>query len=181
MGCCAPAISSSTAPSPTAARAASRPPWVRWALSVSRWTSEGPPQVSGLTPEEIWISEAQERMVFAVPAENLEEFIAVFESEEVEASAIGTYTDTGRLVLRYEGEVVGDMSMHFLHEGTPRPTRRAEWIAPDHADPGCPGPGDTATFEGRRSPGTRRCSPSLVGRTSRARSGSSASTTMRCR
>ncbi len=111
-----------------------------------------PLKYPGLTPEEIWISEAQERMVFAVPAENLEEFIAVFESEEVEASAIGAYTDTGRLVLRYEGEVVGDMSMHFLHEGTPRPTRRAEWIAPDHADPGCPGPGDTATFEGTEDP-----------------------------
>ena len=31
----------------------------------------------------------------------------------------------GRLLLRYEGETVGDMSMHFLHEGTPRPTRKA--------------------------------------------------------
>ena len=111
-----------------------------------------PLKYPGLTPEEIWISEAQERMVFAVQPENLDEFIAVFESEEVEASAIGSYTDTGRLVLRYEGEVVGDMSMHFLHEGTPRPTRRAEWIAPDHADPGCPGPGDTAAFAEEEHP-----------------------------
>lgn len=111
-----------------------------------------PLKYPGLTPEEIWISEAQERMVFAVPTEKLAEFTAVFESEEVEASAVGEFTDTGRLVLRYEGEVVGDMSMHFLHEGTPRPTRRAEWIAPDHADPGCPGPGDTDHFASSPNP-----------------------------
>jgi len=98
-----------------------------------------PLKYPGLTPEEIWISEAQERMVLAVPPADLDACKAVFEAEDVEATAIGTFTDSGRLVLRYEGEVVGDMLMDFLHEGTPRPTRKAEWNAPDLADPGCPG------------------------------------------
>ncbi|MEZ6016543.1 MAG: phosphoribosylformylglycinamidine synthase subunit PurL [Planctomycetota bacterium] len=101
-----------------------------------------PLKYPGLAPEEIWISEAQERMVLAVPPEHLAACIATFAAEDCEATAIGTFTDTGRLVLRYEGEVIGDMDLHFLHEGTPRPTRKATWTAPNLPDPGCPPPGD---------------------------------------
>lgn len=97
-----------------------------------------PLKYPGLTPEEIWISEAQERMVFAVQPEKLEECLAVFAAERVEATAIGHFTDTGRLRLNYEGELVGELDMHFLHEGTPRPTRKAEWKAPELSDPGAP-------------------------------------------
>ncbi|MCB9915450.1 MAG: phosphoribosylformylglycinamidine synthase subunit PurL [Planctomycetes bacterium] len=103
-----------------------------------------PLKYPGLTPEEIWISEAQERMVLAVPPEHLEACMAVFAAEEVEATCIGRFTDSGRLVLRYAGEVVGDMEMAFLHDGTPRPVRRASWTAPDLADPGAPRCDDVA-------------------------------------
>lgn len=113
-----------------------------------------PLKYPGLTPEEIWISEAQERMVLAVQPENLEELVRCFAAEEVEATAIGHYTDTGRLVLRYEGEIVGDMSMEFLHDGTPRPTRKAEWTAPGFADPGAPSPGRIPLFQDAESPFT---------------------------
>jgi phosphoribosylformylglycinamidine synthase subunit PurSL len=97
-----------------------------------------PLKYPGLAPDEIWISEAQERMVMAVPPADLEACIAVFAAESVEATAIGTFTDSGRLVLNYHGECVADLDMHFLHEGTPRPTRKAEWKAPDLPDPGAP-------------------------------------------
>jgi phosphoribosylformylglycinamidine synthase len=97
-----------------------------------------PLKYPGLSPEEIWISEAQERMVLAVQPENVEELLAVFAAEGSEATVIGEFTDTGRLVLAYEGEVVGDMDMGFLHDGTPRPTRHARWIAPAFEDPGVP-------------------------------------------
>ncbi|MFT5154868.1 MAG: phosphoribosylformylglycinamidine synthase II [Planctomycetota bacterium] len=96
-----------------------------------------PLKYPGLSPEEIWISEAQERMVLAVPPERLEECRAVFAGEDVEATAIGHFTDTGKLVLRYGKEVMGELDMHFLHEGTPRPTRKATWTPPSHPDPGC--------------------------------------------
>jgi len=111
-----------------------------------------PLKYPGLAPEEIWISEAQERMVLAVPPEQLDDLVACFESEEVEAAAIGRFTDTGRLVLRHSGEVVGDMSMHFLHEGTPRPVRRAEWTAPEHPDPGAPSPASLDAFAAAERP-----------------------------
>lgn len=97
-----------------------------------------PLKYPGLTPEEVWISEAQERMVLAVPTENIEECLEVFEAEDVEAAVIGTFTDTGRLVLKFHGDYMADMSMDFLHNGTPKPTRKAKWQAPPHPDPGVP-------------------------------------------
>ncbi len=97
-----------------------------------------PLKYPGLTPDEIWISEAQERMVFAVQPENLEACIAVFEAEDVEATALGTFDDSGRLVLSYHDQVVADMDLVFLHEGTPKPLRKATWTKPDLPDPGAP-------------------------------------------
>jgi phosphoribosylformylglycinamidine synthase II len=97
-----------------------------------------PLKYPGLAPDEIWISEAQERMVLSVPPEDLEACIAVFAAESVEASAIGHFTDTGLLELTYEGEEVGTLEMQFLHQGTPRPTRQASWTPPDLPDPGAP-------------------------------------------
>jgi phosphoribosylformylglycinamidine synthase subunit PurSL len=103
-----------------------------------------PLKYPGLTPEEIWISEAQERMVLAVPPENLEACVAVFEAEDVEATAVGTFTDSGRLILRYGGEEVCDISMAFLHDGTPKPRRQARWNPPKIKSPGVPAAKDVA-------------------------------------
>jgi phosphoribosylformylglycinamidine synthase subunit PurSL len=97
-----------------------------------------PLKYPGLTSHEIWISEAQERMVLAVPRERLEELLALFGSEDVEACVIGHFTDTQRLELFDDGESVGSMSMAFLHDGTPRPVRQATWTPPDLVDPGVP-------------------------------------------
>jgi len=97
-----------------------------------------PLKYPGLSPAEIWISEAQERMVLAVPPEHLDELLATFAAEDCEATVIGEFTDSGRLVLEYAGRTVGDLDMHFLHEGTPRPVRRATWKPTELADPGCP-------------------------------------------
>ncbi len=99
-----------------------------------------PLKYPGLQPEEIWISEAQERMVLAVPPEHLARLFALCEGEDVEATSIGRFTDTGRLVLRYAGETIGELDLHFLHEGTPKPVRRARWTPPQIAEPGCPAP-----------------------------------------
>jgi phosphoribosylformylglycinamidine synthase len=97
-----------------------------------------PLKYAGLASHEIWISEAQERMVLAVPPESVDECLAVFAAEDVEAVVIGSFTDTGKLVVRDGGEVVCELDMGFLHDGTPRPTRRARWTAPELKDPGCP-------------------------------------------
>ncbi len=84
----------------------------------------------GLAPWEIWLSEAQERMVVAVPPNNLADLIDVCEAEGVEATALGTFTDTQKLQVFYEGALVADMDMAFLHEGLPQPVKTAVWKPP---------------------------------------------------
>jgi phosphoribosylformylglycinamidine synthase subunit PurSL len=97
-----------------------------------------PLKYPGLSSHEIWISEAQERMVFAVPPDKVEEILEVFAAEDVEATVIGSFTDSGRLRVSDGGETVADLDMKFLHSGAPRPVRRATWSPPDLPCPGCP-------------------------------------------
>ena len=87
----------------------------------------------GLSYSEIWISEAQERMVFAVPKEKWAEFKALADSEDVETVVLGEYKPTGRLVLKYQGAVVADLDMKFMHKGRPRVIRRATYVQPEVA------------------------------------------------
>ena len=97
-----------------------------------------PLKYPGLSAAEIWISEAQERMVLAVPPANVPALLELCAAEDVEATEIGSFTDTGKLRLYDHGQAVGELDMHFLHEGTPRPLRKARWKAPKLADPGAP-------------------------------------------
>lgn len=96
---------------------------------------EVPLKYGGLGPAEIWISEAQERMVIAVPPDRLQETLTLFAAENVEATPIGLFTDTGRLQVHHQGELVGDLDLTFLHDGLPRPTRPATWTPPAHKEP----------------------------------------------
>jgi len=89
-----------------------------------------PLKYEGLSYTEIWISEAQERMVLAVPPENWPDLKALCDAEQVEATALGTFVPTGRLTLRFHGEVVGDLSMSFLHDGRPAVVRSATYTPP---------------------------------------------------
>jgi phosphoribosylformylglycinamidine synthase len=86
-----------------------------------------PLKYAGLDPWEIWISEAQERMVLAVPKGNVREIIGIFENENCEATVIGEFTGDRKLVLRYDGKVVADLDMEFVHKGVPRVVRNARW------------------------------------------------------
>jgi phosphoribosylformylglycinamidine synthase len=89
------------------------------------WLDKAPLKYSGLSYTEIWISEAQERMVLSVPPKNWEEFRALCASEGVEATAIGQFTNTRQLVLKYGDQQVGTLSMEFLHDGRPPVIREA--------------------------------------------------------
>ncbi|MSR56231.1 MAG: phosphoribosylformylglycinamidine synthase subunit PurL [Planctomycetaceae bacterium] len=94
------------------------------------WLDKAPLKYSGLSYTEIWISEAQERMVLAVPPARWDEFEQLCRSEGVEATAIGRFTDTRQLVLNYQGTEVGRLSMEFLHDGRPPVVRDAVYQAP---------------------------------------------------
>ncbi|MFM7251291.1 MAG: phosphoribosylformylglycinamidine synthase subunit PurL [Planctomycetaceae bacterium] len=84
-----------------------------------------PLKYDGLSATEVWISEAQERMVLAVAPGDWEALARIAADEGVEATAIGTFTGDGRLELRWQGTVVGDLDCHFLHEGRPRQRLRS--------------------------------------------------------
>jgi phosphoribosylformylglycinamidine synthase subunit PurSL len=86
-----------------------------------------PLKYAGLSATEVWISEAQERMVLAVPPEAWDALAAVAAAEGVVATAIGRFTGSGRLVLRWEGDLAGELDCHFLHEGRPRRTLRSQY------------------------------------------------------
>ncbi len=74
----------------------------------------------GLAPWEIWLSEAQERMVLSVPPANLAQVSEICRTFDVEMTDIGCFTDTGRLVVRYQGAIVLDLDNYFLHKGIPQ-------------------------------------------------------------
>jgi len=86
-----------------------------------------PLKYQGLAPWEIWLSEAQERMVLAVPPANLAAVQRICLDLDVECSAIGEVTDSGRLQVFYGEIVVADLDMGFLHKGCPRRELRAVW------------------------------------------------------
>ncbi|MBE7462454.1 MAG: phosphoribosylformylglycinamidine synthase subunit PurL [Planctomycetes bacterium] len=89
-----------------------------------------PLKYAGLSYTEIWISEAQERMVLAVPPEHWARLQALCREEDVEATAIGRFASDGQLKLRYRGIAVGEMAMSFLHGGLPKVERKAVWNGP---------------------------------------------------
>jgi phosphoribosylformylglycinamidine synthase II len=91
---------------------------------------KAPLKYQGLSYTEIWISEAQERMILAVPRENWERLEALCTSEDVEATVIGVFEATGKLKLSYQGEQVAEIDMHFLHDGRPPVVRQATWPQP---------------------------------------------------
>ncbi len=71
----------------------------RFNCGVTADLAKVPLKYQGLAPWEIYLSESQERMLITVPPENLERVMAVFEKEDVIATAIGTLTNERHLKL----------------------------------------------------------------------------------
>ncbi|NLW82954.1 MAG: phosphoribosylformylglycinamidine synthase subunit PurL [Phycisphaerae bacterium] len=101
-----------------------------------------PLKYMGLSYTEIWISEAQERMVIAVQPEKLDAIMAIFAAEDVDATVIGRFTDDKKLTLRYNGVQVGQLDMDFMHEGICKYDRKAVWTTPRIVEPSLAAKGD---------------------------------------
>jgi phosphoribosylformylglycinamidine synthase II len=83
-----------------------------------------------LVPEEILMSESQERMMAVVTPANLDRFVELCHKWGVTATVIGTVTDTGRLQMRWHGETIVDVPPRTLaHDGPvyDRPYARPDW------------------------------------------------------
>ncbi len=94
-----------------------------------------PLKYEGLDAWEIWISEAQERMVAAIPPRRWARFRRLCEAEDVEAVVLGRFTGDGRLRVRHGPTLVADLDMEFLHEGLPPQRRDAVYRPPATTEP----------------------------------------------
>jgi phosphoribosylformylglycinamidine synthase len=83
-----------------------------------------------LAPEEILMSESQERMMAVVEPSRIDDFLAVCARWDVLATVLGEVTDTARLVITWHGETVVDVPPRTVaHEGPvyERPYARPDW------------------------------------------------------
>ena len=104
-------------------------------LGATVQLDKAPLKYDGLSYVEIWISEAQERMVLSVPPDKVATIAAMCEAEDVEWCDLGEFgTDNAELVLNYKESEVGRLSMDFMHNGIPQPTREADWSGPLQRD-----------------------------------------------
>ena len=93
-----------------------------------------PRKYPGLEPWEVWLSEAQERMVVAVAPGDLFSLRARCERVGVELADIGAFTGDGKLVVRHGGTVVADIDTAFLHDGRPQRRMSAELPDPNRSE-----------------------------------------------
>ncbi len=105
-----------------------------------------PLKYPGLQPWEIWLSEAQERMVVAVPPATLTALLELCQAEDVEATVIGHFTGNRRLLVEFDGQPLVDMGMDFVHDGRPQRQLQAVWSPPANADPELPAASPQATL-----------------------------------
>ena len=96
---------------------------------------KAPLKYSGLDPWEILVSEAQERMSFAVPKENIDEFLRIAAKREVEATVLGEFTDNGIFHMQYNGKTVAYLDIEFMHDGCPKMHLKAKWQPPKWSEP----------------------------------------------
>src|SRR3989344_5967109 len=85
-----------------------------------------PLKYPGLAAWQTWISESQERMTLAVPKQRWNAFKKICARHDVEATVIGTFTRSGRVVVRHGGKNVMNVSLNFLHDGRPAKKQKSK-------------------------------------------------------
>ncbi|MEZ4603296.1 MAG: AIR synthase-related protein, partial [Desulfobacterales bacterium] len=95
------------------------------------WLDKVPLKYDGLDQWEIWVSESQERMTVAVTPENIDRFMALSKKHAVESTVIGTYTNSGKLHITYNGKTCAYVDMDLLKSGFPDWQFDALWLSPE--------------------------------------------------
>lgn len=107
-----------------------------------------PEKYPGLQPWEKSISESQERMTAAVPPQKWQAFSDLMQRRGVEATIIGTFTDSGNFIVKHLGETVADINLEFLHHGLPPRVMKTTYTPVQREEPAFASPENlTSTFE----------------------------------
>jgi phosphoribosylformylglycinamidine synthase II len=90
-----------------------------------------PQRETGMTPYEICLSESQERMLLVVHRGREAEALGIFDKWDLDAAVIGRVTDSGRVVMKMNGELHADLPADLLAEGLKydRPKKRPRYLA----------------------------------------------------
>ncbi|MBF7096928.1 phosphoribosylformylglycinamidine synthase [Alkalibacter mobilis] len=90
-----------------------------------------PKKYNGLDGTELAISESQERMAVVVSAKDVERFLGHASLENIEGTAVAKVTDTGRLVMKWRGNPILDLSREFLDTNGAKQYSKVELEMPD--------------------------------------------------
>ena len=74
-----------------------------------------PKKYEGLDGTELAISESQERMAVVVAPADVEEFLKLADSENLQAVPVATVTEEPRLVMNWNGKAIVNISREFLN------------------------------------------------------------------
>jgi len=88
-----------------------------------------PCRETGMTPYEMMLSESQERMLMVLKPGREAEAEAIFRKWELDFAVIGEVTDTGHMVLEFNGEVVCAIPLGPLADEAPQYQR--PYVSPD--------------------------------------------------
>lgn len=92
-----------------------------------------PKKYEGLDGTELAISESQERMAVVVRKADADQFIRYAAEENLEATVIANVTDTKRLVMKWRGTPIVDISRKFLDTNGAQQVKSAYIAKPDEA------------------------------------------------
>ena len=92
--------------------------------------SLAPLKYDGLSPWEILLSEAQERMTLAVPVDKIDRFLDLAVEMDVEAAVLGKFSRDGMFRVYYGKKAVACLDMDFLHNGLSQMKLEAVWQCP---------------------------------------------------
>ena len=97
-----------------------------------------PKKYEGLDGTELAISESQERMAVVVAKEDVDRFISIAQSENLEATVVAVVTKEPRLTMRWNGDVIVDIARSFLNSNGAEKHIEVALSKPEKFDKGTP-------------------------------------------
>ncbi|RMD46757.1 MAG: phosphoribosylformylglycinamidine synthase subunit PurL, partial [Aquificota bacterium] len=100
-------------------------------MGVRVYLENVPLREENMTPYEILLSESQERMLYAVDEDKVDEVIKIAKWYGLEAAEVGETTDTGRMEVFYKGEKIVDLPISAIVDDAPiynRPRKEPKYL-----------------------------------------------------